>query len=321
MAMPSHRNGGNMKKVIITAIIAVVLITACIGQEEELPVEGESKEPGLWTIEDWRNHLSLMDPTLSQEASTLLPGFRNPQNLGIGTHLVYDLEMKGKILGAEMPILAIMDITFSGKETINGVDCFIIDLLTSMEMTAQNMSIEMEMVGTEWIDDTTGALVKAILQMQADLQEEEPPLPISITIERVGEEEYEGHDCWILELRQEMEISGSDAGEIEVLQYVDKESQAVVRQLMTFGDQKIDSGYIEPPPPDETEWELGNVETITTELGTYECQIIYIKQGGETLGTLLASKEFKIPLKYVFTASQTGSSITTTMILIAYTLG
>lgn len=310
-----------MKKFVITAIIAVTLITACIGQQEETPVEGEKVETEGWTAEDWKNHLSLMDPTLSQEASTLLPGFRNPQNLTVGTHLVYDLEMEGTILGMEMSIPAVMDITFSGKETIDGIDCLIIDLLTSMEMTAQNMTMKMEMVGTEWIDDTTGALVKAVLDMEADMGGEEAPLPMSLTIERVGEEQYKDHDCWILELRQEMEITGADTGEIKVLQYMDKESQAVVRQLITFGEQEIDSGYIEPPPPGETEWELGAVETITTELGTYECQLIYLKQGGETIGTLWASKEFSTPLKYIFSASQAGSSFTTTTILIAYSAG
>jgi hypothetical protein len=312
-------HGGNMKKILCVTLIVLILVTACIGQEEEQPT-GEKKESAEWTVEDWKNHLSLMDPTLTQDASTMLPGFRNPDNLSVGTHLTYDLTMEGSVLGMEMPMSSVMDITFSGKETIKGVDCFLIDITSTMEMTTQDMTINMEMVGTEWIDETTGALVKAVMEMEANMEEEEAPLPLSLTIERVGEEQYHGHDCWILELRQEMGLADVDLGEIKILQYMDKMSGDVVRQVMTFGEQEMDSGYIEPPPAG-AEWELGVVESITTELGTYECQVINVMQDGEVIGTIWASKEFTTPLKYVMSVSQAGSTITLTMVLTAYELG
>jgi hypothetical protein len=312
-------HGGNMKKIMSVIIVVLILVAACIGQEEEKQT-GEKKESAEWTVEDWKNHLSLMDPTLTQDASTMLPVFRNPDNLSVGTKLTYDLTMEGTVLGMDFPMTSVMDITFSGKETIKGVDCFMIDIISSVTMTTQDMTMNMEMVGTEWIDDTTGALVIAVMEMEAKMEGEEAPLPLSLTIERVGEELYHGHDCWILELKQEMGIEDVDLGEIKILQYVDKADGDVVRQIMTFGEQEMDSGYIEPPPGG-AEWELGPVETITTDLGTYECQVINVIQNGETVGTIWASKEFTTPLKYVMSVSQGGSTITMTMVLTAYELG
>jgi len=306
-----------MKKYV--PILILLFFTLCIGQPEEIS-QGKSSESDEWTVEDWKDYLSVMDPTVTQDASTMLPGFGNPGNLSVGTHLVYDLEMEGTIMGLDVPLKAVMDITFSGKEHIEGVRCFKIDVNSSLEMLTQGRTMKMEMVGTEWIDDVTGELLRAHMEMIGHMEGEDPSLPLSFSIERTGETEYQGHECWILTFTQEMKGEGIEGGKVTILQYVDKQTGDMVRQIMTYGDEEMDSGYIEPVSSGVV-WELGNRESVITELGTYECQVITISRNGELVGTLWASKEFTVPLKYVTSVSETGSALTLTMLLVTYERG
>ena len=293
-----------MNKCIVTSLVVVALLTACIGQE--------------WTVEDWKEHLFLMNPALSQDASTIMPGFKHMEIIPPGTHFAYKLEMVGAYLETDVPLSVLMDITFSGKEVIDGVDCFKADLFMTMEMSMSGQTIKMEMEGVEWIEESTGAPVKIDMRMTADMEGVDVPLPMEFTVERVGEAEYHGHQCYLFEMSQEMEVMGIDLGEMKIVQYMDKETFAIVRQVMTMGEQEIDTEYIEPPISGEVEWELGHKETISTELGTHECQIIILKQEGEEIGKMWVSKEFRTPLKYVITSQVEDTELTMTMILTAY---
>ncbi|MBU7031842.1 MAG: hypothetical protein HXS53_04885 [Theionarchaea archaeon] len=296
-----------MKKFVIVSILAAVLFTACISQE--------------WTVEDWKEHLFLMNPTLSQEASTMMPGFSNISKLPLGTHFAYEMEMQGTYLGTEIPMTMTMDITFSGKETIDGSDCFIIDLLMTMELSLFEETLSMEIEGTEWIEEVSGAPLKAEMTMKANMEGLEIPLPAEFIIERVGEAEYHGHDCLIFETKQDMQVMGIDLGEMKITQYMDKQTLAVVRQITTIGGQEEDSEYIEPPFSGELIWELGHKESIYTDLGTYECQVILLTQEGKEVGKMWVSKEFKTPLKYMFSVEKEGMEFTMTMTLTSYEMG
>jgi hypothetical protein len=301
------QRGGNMKKYILASMIALTLVTACVGQE--------------WTVEDWKDHLFLLNPTLSQDTSTMMPGFENLKGLPTGTHFAYHVEMEGTSMGIETPMTMDIGITFSGKEVIDGIDCHAIDLSMTMELSMLGESIKMEMEGTEWVDEVSGAPVKATMNMETDMESIGVPFPMEFVIERVGEAEYHGHDCWILEMSQEMEMMGTDLGEVKIVQYMDKETMAVVRQVMTMGEEEIDSEYIEPPLSGELQWELGHKETISTGLGTHECQIIVLKEEGKEVGKMWVSKDFKTPLRYVFSVQDETMEMTMTMTLTAYEFG
>jgi hypothetical protein len=116
-----------------------------------------------------------------------------------------------------------------------------------------------------------------------------------------------------------MDMMGIDLGEVKILQYMDKETQTIVRQVMTVGEQEMDSEYIEPPLSGELLWELGHKETISTELGEYECQIILLKEEGKEVGKMWVSKDFKTPLRYTFSLEEEDMEIT--MTLTAYEFG
>jgi hypothetical protein len=68
-------------------------------------------------------------------------------------------------------------------------------------------------------------------------------------------------------------------------------------------------------------WELGPEETITTPLGTYKCQVIYVMEEGKRVGTIWATRDMRAPVKYVYTFENEDSKLEMTMVLIEYSSG
>jgi len=139
-----------MKRIIIFAILMVVL-TSCIGQQEE----------SAWSVQDWKEHLSLVTPPLGQDATSMISGFRTPENLPIGTRTVSAVTLEGTFRGAYITTDMTMDIYIVGTEVINGQDCTVVDVAIEMEMEmeSQDQSMSMDIKGTEWLDKD-GAPVK-----------------------------------------------------------------------------------------------------------------------------------------------------------------
>ena len=308
-----------MKNFTILAILAIALISSCIGQEEvgeetgEKATEEVGEEKG-WTIENWKEHLFFLD-IREQSAAGMVTGLRNFEALPMGTHMKYKVEFGDGTEETGMPYEIVIGLTVSGKEPIDGIECTVIDFTQDMEMETFGISMTMTFEGTEWVDET-GAPVK--MEGTAITKSEDVEMPTEFTVERIGEELYEGHDCWLYEMTQSTEMMGQSM-EVKFVQYVDKSSFAVVRALSEMMGTEQDSGYLEPEvSAGEFEWELGNRETITTELGTFDCQVIYLKVNGEVLGTIWANEEFKVPIKYVYSYKTEDTEFEMTMTLLEY---
>ena len=111
-----------------------------------------------------------------------------------------------------------------------------------------------------------------------------------------------------------MEMMGMDLGETKMTTYMDKESYATVRTIVEEEEMEMDSGFNEAATfVAELDWVLGGRETITTELGTYDCQVIYLQENGETVGTIWANEDIKAPLKYVITLETENLGMVVTM--------
>jgi len=296
-----------MKRIIIFAILMVVL-TSCIGQQEE----------SAWSVQDWKEHLSLVTPPLGQDATSMISGFQTPENLPIGTRTVSAVTLEGTFRGVYTTTDMTMDIHIAGTEVINGQDCTVVDVVIEMEMEmeSQDQSMSMDIKGTEWLDKD-GAPVKVKEDVIMGIGEFD--IPMSIEMERTGEELYHGHECWVFSGTQTMEIMGLAETEGSIEEYMDKKTFSVVRTLTEIEGEKVDTGYIEPPiQVEDLVWELGNRETITTELGTYDCQVIYLKENGEIVGTIWAHEDVKAPIKYVFSYETADMNLEMTMILVEY---
>lgn len=71
------------------------------------------------------------------------------------------------------------------------------------------------------------------------------------------------------------------------------------------GSYEPDAKYIEGTYAGR-KWELGSRERITTELGTFDCQVIYLKDNGRTTGTIWANEKIRTPIKYIVYYEQEG---------------
>lgn len=315
-----------MKRIIIVAILVAALISSCISQEEKVKEEeieekgakeeevGKEEEEEEWTAETWKEHLFFLD-IREQSAPGLVTGLRNLEALPVGTHLAYEVEFGGD---EEKGMLyeIIIGLTVSGEETISGIDCTVIDLTQEMEMESFGITMTTVFEGTEWVDDT-GVPVK--MEGTAVGKSEEIEMPVEFTGERIGEESYQGHECWVYEMTQSSEMMGQSV-EMEYVQYVDKSSYAVVRTITKIMGAEQDSGYLKPAVPvEEFEWELGNRETITTQMGTFDCQVIYLKVNDKVFGTIWANEEYRVPLKYVYSPQVEDTEFEMTMTLVEYT--
>ncbi len=293
-----------MKKIVVCAILVLVL-ASCIGQKE-------------WTVDEWREHLSFATPPLGQDPASMIAGFHNIGELPTGTHVVFDVTAEGVLQGMSVTVDMTMGYTAAGTDTVDGIECTVVDVDIEMHMNVMDEVLIMSVKGKEWVD-RNGAPVK--IDEEATMELGEFKIPFSIEVSRTGEELYHGHDCWILSGTQGLEIMGISAGG-EITEYIDKESYTIVRSITTIGEEEADTGYIEPPIfVLGLTWELGGREAITTELGTFDCQIIYVKQNGELIGTIWATEDIKVPIKYVYSYETTDTDLEMTMTLVEYTAG
>ena len=306
-----------MKKLAICALLVVMLTCMCIGQQEqESPEQQESPES---QVQKWKDHLSFVSPPLGQDATTLVPAFRNIEELPAGTHIVYNVVSEGTAQGADLATDMTLDLTIAGEDVVNGIDCVVVDLVIEMEMVSMGEQLEMVIQAKEWIDED-GVPVK--LEEDATMMFGEFSIPISMTVERTGEEQYQGHDCWVLTGTQTTEIMGMTLEGGNVVEYIDKDTSSVVRVISGIGEEEADTGYMEPVTPvEELDWELGGTESITTPAGTYECQVISLEETGETVGTIWAAEEVIVPVKYTFSYRTSSMNLDLTMTLMEYTLG
>jgi hypothetical protein len=298
-----------MKKFVVVAIYVIALMSSCIGQE--------------WTVEEWRTHLTFVNPSTEQNSTGMLTGFENIEELPAGTHMAFKIDADTTFEGTDVPFTLTLGFTVTGKEAREGVDYTVVDVTMNMEvemeMEGSDSTLTMTFEGKEWVD-TTGSPVTMEGTATGKIGEFE--MPISFAMERIGEEQYHGHDCWIYEVTQSMEMEGFPTGEIKAVQYMDKKSYAVVRTIAEFMGEETDSGYTEPVfSYGELQWELGARETITTDMGTYDCQIIYLLDDGETVGTIWANEDVRAPIKYEISFKQEDMEFTMIMTLIEYTLG
>jgi hypothetical protein len=293
-----------------TCIIIVALVTLCISQQEDV-IEPEN---GEWTTQDWKEHLTLMSPPLGQDITSMVPAIQNIDELPLGTHLVYHIESFGVSTDTDMRYT----ITISGKDTVKNIPCIIMDITVEAEITGIDQSMEIRATGKEWVDEQ-GTPVRIEEEMVMSFVEYE--IPLTIVMERTGEEVYSGLDSWVFSGVQTMNIMGNNV-EGTITEYIDKESSSVVRVITEVGDQYEDTGLIEPTVSIQLlEWELGGREGITTKIGVYDCQVIYLKKNGDTIGTIWASEKVKVPLK-VTVSYETGTiDFDVVMTLEEYMLG
>jgi hypothetical protein len=302
-----------MRKKILFILFIVALASLCIGQEET-----DEKEQAPEGVEKWKEQLSFMSPPSGQDATSMIPAFVNAEELPLGTHIVYQIVSEGVSQGVDISSDMTMDFTLSGREPVKGIDCTVIDVVITADMESQGQAITMTIEGKEWID-ADGVPVK--VEEDITMSMGEFSIPLSLVLERTGEEQYHGHDCWVFSGTQTTSMMGMST-EGTVTEYMDKESYAVVRVITGIGGEEVDTGYMEPPVAmKDLEWVLGDTETITTAMGTYNCQIIYLKELGETVGTIWATEDVSAPIKYEYSYETEDSSMTMTMTLIEYTLG
>jgi hypothetical protein len=320
-----------MQKIIVLAIFFMALISSCIGQEEAEDIEGtieeieeagekeEAGEPEIveeegWTAEQWKEHLFFLDMR-EQSAMGMISGLRNLDALPMGTHMKYNVAFGGELEQTGAPIDIIIGLTISGKESVDGIECTVIDFTQEMQMESFGITMNMIAEGIEWVDET-GAPVK--MEATAEADSEEMEMLTTFTGNRIGEESYKGHECWIYEMTQTSEVMDQST-EMKLVQYVDKSSYAVVRTIYEMMGTEQDSGYLEPAvSTGEFDWELGNRETITTPMGTFDCQIIYLKENNKVLGTIWANEEYNAPIKYFYSYKTEDTEFEMTLTLLEY---
>lgn len=302
-----------MKHVIPFALLVVVLASLCIGQQEQPQGEQEG-----WTVQDWKDHLTFINPPSGQDATSMIPVFRHADELPVGTHIVFQIESTGSIRGAPTSIDTTLDLTIAGRETINGIDCTVVDIAIEMEMESSGETLPLTIHGKEWVD-ANGIPVKVEEEVTMTISEFE--IPMSLMVERTGEEVYQGHECWVFSGPLTVDIMGMTT-EGSVTEYMDKESFQVIRVITEIATETDDTQYMEPPPSvEELEWELGGRETVKTPSGTYDCQVIYLKENNEVVGTIWVNEEIRVPVKYVATYKTEYMDMEVTMTLVEYTSG
>ncbi len=282
-------------KNIRAIVVVLILLSSCIGQEKE----GEPGEP-KWTVKDWKEHLSFGTFRIDQNISTgIVTGLDNIDKIPPGTHIVYTVETKGG-LNMDMPVETTIDITVLGSDVIDSTPCTVLDIVIDMAMTMFGESMTTTFEGKEWVDDN-GVPVKAELEGVQKLEDFEAPASIRGT--RTGEDVYHGHDCWVFTMTQQSDMDVSSI-EMEIIQYLDKETSALVRLITRMEGKEQDTGYIEPISAGEPVWVLGDREVITTEAGTYDCQLIYVKDDEKTLVTMWATEDVAVPIRCVYSYTE-----------------
>ncbi len=287
-----------MKRMSI--LLAAVLLCTCIGQHH--------------SVEDVKD-LSLVYPPLGQDPTNMITGIRNIEQLPVGTYMTLAVTVEGTVNEVPTRRDITMDITVSGRDVIDSIHCIVLKVYMDMEIKEQGDTVVITSSGTEWIDeDGTPVKVKEDITMTFG---ESFAIPFSIEITRDKKDLYKGHECWVFAGVQTTTIMNTTT-EDNILVYLDEESSAVVWVLTEIGDEPVDTGYMEPPPSvDALQWELGEKESITVPMGTYECQSIYLKENG-TIGTIWVHNDFKIPVKYVYTIKTEDMDVKVSIILVEY---
>lgn len=300
-------------KHVIPFVLLVVVLASCIGQQEQPREEQEG-----WTVQDWKDHLTFINPPSGQDATSMIPVFRHAEELPVGTHIVFQIESTGSIRGTPTSMDTTLDLTTAGRETVNGIDCTVMEIAIEMELKSSDESLPVSIHGKEWVD-SNGTPVKVEEEVTMTIGGFE--IPMSLAVERSGEEVYQGHECWVFSGPLTVDIAGITT-EGSVTEYMDKESSQVIRVITEIATETDDTGYMEPPPSiEELEWELGGRETVTTAAGTYDCQVIYLKENGEVVGTMWVTEEVRVPVKYVATYKTGYMEMDVTMTLVEYTEG
>ncbi|MBU7017272.1 MAG: hypothetical protein HXS44_07160 [Theionarchaea archaeon] len=296
-----------MRKAIVLVVILTALVSLCISQEE-----GTEE----WAVDQWKDYLLLANPSIDQTSSNIFSGFRNIEDLSPGTHIVFKGSARGFFQGLEVPYDMTMNLTVLDNEVISGKECVAVEITMDSNIEMQGQSSSMIFTGKEWID-ADGTLVKMDGEMKTSSGGTEAS--IGLTTELVGEKQYKGYDCWVYSSTQSMEMMGTTL-DMEMTQYMDKESQAVVGALVQGNEVEMNQEALEAATyMYEAEWELGGRETITTDMGTYDCQVIYLKRDGKVFGTIWANEEFRAPLKYVVSYDVGDLKSEMTLTLIEYT--
>lgn len=295
-----------MRKAIVLVVILTALVSLCIGQEEG---------PKEWTVDQWKDHLFLANPSIDQTTSNMFSGLRNIEELSPGTRIVYKGTATGYFQGQDVPYDMTMGVTVLDKETVSGKECIVAEITMDINMEMEGQLTSMIFTAKEWID-TDGTLVKMDGEMKVSLAGTETAM--QLTTELAGEEQYKGYNCWVYATTQSMEMMGTSI-DMEMTQYMDKESYAVVGAIINGNEVEMDQEALEAATyMYEAEWELGGRETITTDMGTYDCQVIYLKREGKIIGTIWANEEFRAPLKYMVSYEIEDMKMDMTLILIEY---
>lgn len=300
-----------MKRIVTSAIFVIVLIFSCISQKND------TEE---WTVEKWRDHLFFPNPNIDQCFDNIAVGLCHLETLPVGTYLAFKGKMWEYSLHTAFPYDFTMDITILDKEVVDGKEC------TVAKITMESSFIKIE--AKEWMDsDGTPMKIEEEVRIQGiDTVE---VMRFFAVLKR--EAQYRGYDCWVFSGTCETgTLFGTGMGELGVHEthitaYIDKESYAQVgmiteRGISESGFYEPDTRYIEGTYAG-LKWELGPREGITTELGTFDCQVIYLKDNGRTVGTIWANEKIRTPLKYIVYYEQEATKYDMTLTLIEYIWG
>jgi hypothetical protein len=294
-----------MKYIVCTLILFMVL-AGCITQ------------PKISTVNEWKEHLSVLNPPLGQDPTSMISGGHNIDILPVGTRITFAVESKRVHNGIDTTTTMTINAVVTGKDHINATECTIFDITMDMHVTVIDESMDIAITGTEWVD-STGAPVKVDEAVTLKFDGMEVPMKISVT--RKAEGTFYGHECWVYTGVQTMEM-GEEPEESSIIEYMEKKSCAVIQTITSIGDETVDTGYMEPPVGiSDCEWELGRKERIKTDAGRYTCQVITLKHKGSVVATIWAHDSVRIPIKYVYHYQTADSDIQCTMTLIEYSLG
>lgn len=283
-----------MKKIILLVVFAA----ACMSQ---------------YSLEDAKM-LVLVYPPVGQDPTSMITGIRSIEQLPVGAHIVTAVTVEGTVNEIPTHREININLTVSGRDYIDGIHCIVIDFTMDMKIKEQGDTVVITSSGTEWLDEE-GIPVK--MKEDMTMTFDSFVIPLSIEVTRDRKEVYKGHDCWVFSGVQTTTVMDTTT-EDNILVYLDEKSAFVVWVLTEIGGEPVDTGYIKPPPPvDALQWALGDKESVTTPMGVYECQTIYLKEH-DTIGTIWAHKDFIIPVKYVYTIKTEDIDLTVTMVLVAY---
>ncbi len=298
------------EKNVCMALLIVAVIFFFNGQERGL------------TGHDWKDSLYFVNPPIGPNAApSLITGFGNLEILPQGALLDFKIELEETVEGTVRSFDMTIQITILGKEIVDGKECTVLYITTRRNIQVHESSFIMTSKQREWID-ANGTPVKLDLEdtdtvfsgkgenvVLAGLK-----VPVKTTGILIGEEHYQGHECWAFSITTVAGIGGL-ASKTETIVHLDKETLLMVHKVTESKKEKEDSGYIEPVISEESTWEMGPRECIDTSTRVYDCQVIYLKKAGELVGIIWVTEDIKTPLKYVYFFETEDSHTTVTMTL------